>query len=80
MRAVRVVRDTRQKRADSVQQHGHTLSGRQSFIQMHTVADRLASLSYPENKQKKWKDRIGQRKERQIQAAVQNSAASFCNR
>lgn len=69
---MRVVRDTRQERTDSVQQHWHTLGGRQSFIQMHTVADRLASLSYPKNEHRKRKTETKKEKKK-AKSTIYNS-------
>lgn len=69
VRASRVTRrDTRQERAHSVEQHWNTFSSGQSLVQMNTVADGLASLSFHQGKRKKrrekkdgeWKQRRGQ--------------------
>lgn len=56
VRASRVTRsDTRQERAHSVEQHRNAFSSRQSLVQMNTVADGLASLSFREVEQKERK-------------------------
>lgn len=66
VRASRVTRrDTRQERAHSVEQHRNAFSSRQSFTEMDTVADRLASLSFQKGKRvqkkkmKHWKSKVG---------------------
>lgn len=51
MRASRVTsRNTRQERAHSVEQHRNAFSSGQSFVQMSTVADGLASFSFHQGK------------------------------
>lgn len=65
MRASRVTRrDTRQERAHSVEQHWNTFSSGQSLVQMNTVADGLASLSFHQEKRKKREKEDGEKKEK----------------
>lgn len=67
MRASRITRrDTRQERAHSVEQHRNAFSSGQSFIQVSTVADGLASFSFHQGKRKEMRKRrkaSGNRKE-----------------
>lgn len=68
VRASRVTgRNTRQERAHSVEKHRNAFSSGQSFIQMSTVADGLASFSFHQGGKKKGDDggtNSGNRKER----------------
>lgn len=61
----RVGSDTRQERADSVEEHRDTFSSGQSLVKVHTVADRLASLSFREQGQRRQEKEKRRKKERE---------------
>lgn len=76
MRTSRVTRrDTRQERAHSVEQHRNAFSSGHSLVQMNTVADGLASLSFhqAERKKRKKKEREGDSENRKVKGRRQFS-------